>query len=276
MKLKFSKMQGLGNDFILINNLTDQYNFTGAQIKFLADRKFGIGCDQVLIIERASDGVSDFYYRIYNSDGSAAAQCGNGARCFIAYVAKNGLARHAGSLQLQTAQRIISGGMLSNGEVWVHMGRADFTPAAIPLCLPTQQLYAIEFGGERVEFAALSLGNPHLVIGLPSLAELANDQRLTGLAQHLQASELFPQSVNVNFCYRASDALLHLRTYERGCGFTLACGSGACASARVVLGLESGSLEVRMPGGSLGINLSDGNIIMQGAAVHVFDGEIEL
>ena len=277
MKLAFSKMHGLGNDFVIINNLELRHAFSADEISYLADRKFGIGCDQLLLIDPASDGVSDFFYRIYNSDGSIAGQCGNGARCFIRYVLERGLTDKT-VIQLQTLGRVITGQRLADGEIEVNMGIPDFTPESLPFKHESAAEYEVDFNGETVQFAALSMGNPHVVIALDNLESLADENYLARLGEHLQASELFPESVNVNFIYKISDNQLGLRTYERGCGFTLACGSGACASAAVALraGLVEAPVQVFMPGGELTLRYVGTNLLMRGSATLVFDGEIEL
>lgn len=277
MKIAFSKMHGLGNDFIIINNLELRHEFSVDEIRYLADRKFGIGCDQLLLIDPVTDGTSDFFYRIYNSDGSVAGQCGNGARCFIRYVVDHGLTQNP-VIRLQTLGRVIVGKQLESGLIEVDMGVPDFTPSSLPLQHEAQAHYELDLNGETIRFAALSMGNPHVVIVLDDLERMADENYLAAIGDCLQSSALFPDSVNVNFIYRIADSQLGLRTYERGCGFTLACGSGACASAAVAIrdGLVTSPVEIFMPGGELTLSYSGGNLLMCGAATHVFDGEIEL
>ncbi len=277
MKIAFSKMQGLGNDFIIINNLELKHEFSSDEICYLADRKFGIGCDQLLLIDPVTDGVSDFFYRIYNSDGSVAGQCGNGARCFIRYVLDHNLSQKS-VIKLQTLGRVITGKALENGQIEVDMGSPNFAPNSLPLKLEEQTHYELNFNGKVLHFAALSMGNPHVVIVLDDLEFMADEEYLAEIGEYLQSSELFPESVNVNFVYKIADSQLGLRTYERGCGFTLACGSGACASAAVAIrdGLVCSPVEVFMPGGELILSYTNANLFMRGDATHVFDGEIEL
>lgn len=277
MKIAFSKMQGLGNDFIIINNLELKHEFSSDEICYLADRKFGIGCDQLLLIDPATDGVSDFFYRIYNSDGSVAGQCGNGARCFIRYVLDHNLSQKS-IIKLQTLGRVITGKTLENGQIEVDMGVPNFAPSSLPLKLEEQTHYELNFNGKVLHFAALSMGNPHVVLVLDDLELMADEEYLAEIGEYLQSSELFPESVNVNFVYKIADSQLGLRTYERGCGFTLACGSGACASAAVAIrdGLVCSPVEVFMPGGELILSYTNANLFMRGDATHVFDGEIEL
>lgn len=277
MKLNFSKMHGLGNDFVIINNLQLQHKFTAAEIKYIGDRKFGVGCDQILIIDPADDGISDFYYKIFNSDGSIAGQCGNGARCFIRYVVEHGLTKNK-QIKLQTTSRIISGQLITSELIEVDMGVPEFSVEHIPLLMPQAAHYQLEIDNQTLKFSALSMGNPHAVIILSHEAQLNNDAELSHIAQTLQHASFFPDSVNVNFVYIVDNSLIKLRTYERGCGFTLACGSGACASAAALIkqNLVQSTLTIQMAGGELNINWSEKNLLMRGAAVEVFNGTIEL
>ena len=277
MKLNFSKMHGLGNDFVIINNLQSQHNFTNSEIQYIGDRKFGIGCDQILIIDPANDGISDFYYKIFNGDGSIAGQCGNGARCFIRYVIEHDLTTKK-QIKLQTPSRIISGQLITPELIEVDMGVPEFSVEHIPLLLPQAAQYQLEINHQTLEFSALSMGNPHVVINLPSAQLLNDDDHLQTIAQTLQQASYFPESVNVNFVYIVDNTLIKLRTYERGCGFTLACGSGACASAAASIkqNLVHSTLTIQMDGGELNVTWNEGNLLMRGAAVEVFNGVIEL
>ena len=276
MKISFSKMQGVGNDFVVINNLSGDCHLTPQQLQKIGDRRFGIGCDQILLVEAASDGVSDFFYRIYNSDGSEAGMCGNGARCFIRYVLANNLTRKS-RIQLQTSTRIVSGQVSDNGAIEIAMGMADFTPAKIPLLLTFAKDYAIDYFGEEIEFSALSVGNPHVVIKLNSPKELNQDNLLQQVAVYFQENQIFPESVNVNFI-AVKDGVVLLRTYERGCGFTLGCGSGACASAVIAIrdGLVESPAKLKMPGGELEVKWSGQEITLKGNAELVYTGAIDL
>lgn len=276
MKISFSKMQGVGNDFVVINNLSGDCHLTPQQLQKIGDRRFGIGCDQILLVEAASDGVSDFFYRIYNSDGSEAGMCGNGARCFIRYVLANNLTRKS-RIQLQTSTRIVSGQVSDNGAIEIAMGMADFTPAKIPLLLTFAKDYAIDYFGEEIEFSALSVGNPHVVIKLNSPKELNQDNLLQQVAVYFQENQIFPESVNVNFI-AIKDGVVLLRTYERGCGFTLGCGSGACASAVIAIrdGLVESPAKLKMPGGELEVKWVGQEITLKGNAELVYTGAIDL
>lgn len=280
MFIKFSKMHGLGNDFVIINNLELRHQFTAKEIEFIANRRFGVGCDQVLIIDCPTDGVSDFFYRIYNSDGSIAGQCGNGARCFIRYVTENSLTQKQ-EIRLQTLDRAIVGSMLPSGLVKVDMGVPEFHPNKIPFAALESRSYRHDVNGESIEFFAVSMGNPHavVVIDSDSVDKLMDDRFLTEIAVGLQGSCLFPEGVNVNFMSIINENNIQLRTYERGCGFTLACGSGACASAAIAIreGWANSSTRMIMPGGELTISWNGvGNLFMCGEAALVFNGELVL
>lgn len=275
MKIKFSKMHGLGNDFIVINNLDLQLKLTAEVIRSMADRKFGIGCDQLLVVEPATDGLSDFFYRIYNSDGSEAGQCGNGARCFIKFLHLHGLSDKS-KIKLQTNTRIMDGQLINSSLVAVNMGDPDFMPENIPLLLPSAKNYECLLDNELVQFAAVSMGNPHAVIQVSIPQLLNNNEYMSKIGSMLQQNPVFPESVNVNFMFVESESQIRLCTYERGSGLTLACGSGACATAAVAIRDELVNPVVRviMPGGELQINWTEAGLLMSGEAIHVFDGVV--
>ncbi|AUR51096.1 diaminopimelate epimerase [Aquella oligotrophica] len=277
MKIKFSKMHGLGNDFIILNNIDLSLELTTEIIQKLSDRKFGIGCDQLLVVEPASDGQSDFFYRIYNSDGSEAGQCGNGARCFISFLHLQGLSNKS-KVKLQTNTRVIDGQIINPSVVEVNMGNPDFKPENIPLNLFEASNYEFKFDNQLIQFTAASMGNPHAVIRIATPEILVDNEYLTKIGSMLQQSPIFPESVNVNFMFVENEGQLRLCTYERGSGLTLACGSGACATAAVAVrdGLVRQKVKVIMPGGELEINWTDAGLLMTGEAIHVFDGEIEI
>lgn len=276
MKVPFCKMQGVGNDFVIINNLSNNYSLNRAQLQKIGDRRFGIGCDQILLVELGSDGESDFFYRIYNADGSEAGMCGNGARCFIRYVQSYGLTSKS-RIQLQTVTRKVIGYNVVGNAIEIAMGKADFLTQNIPLKLEVADHYTVNLFGRDIRFAALSVGNPHAVIELESLEELNDDKKLKEIAVFLQTNTIFPQSVNVNFIV-IKDGILFLRTYERGCGFTLGCGSGACASAVIAVRdkLLDSPVPISMSGGKLLVKCDDNGIFMSGEATEVFTGVIEL
>ncbi len=277
MKIKFSKMHGLGNDFIILNNLDLSLKLTREVIQKLSDRKFGIGCDQLLVVEPASDGLSDFFYRIYNSDGSEAGQCGNGARCFISFLHLQGLSNKS-KVKLQTNTRVIDGQIINPSVVEVNMGNPDFKPENIPLNLSEASNYEFKFDNQLIQFAAASMGNPHAVICIATPEIFEDNEYMAKIGSMFQQSPIFPESVNVNFMYVENEGQLRLCTYERGSGLTLACGSGACATAAVAIrdGLVRQKVKVIMPGGELQLSWTDAGLLMTGEAIHVFDGEIEI
>ncbi len=276
MRLAFTKMQGLGNDFIVIDAVRQSVALDPEQIRRLADRHFGIGCDQVLVVEPAQNPNSDFRYRIFNADGSEVAQCGNGARCFARFVNEKGLTNHD-TIRVETRAGQLVLNLVADNEVLVDMGVPRHAPDQVPLeAVEEAALYTLEVAGEQVRFAAVSMGNPHAVIQVASTAS-APVERLGPL---LESHSMFPERVNVGFLEVVNRQQARLRVYERGSGETLACGSGACAAA--VVGIEQGFLEspvdVELPGGHLIINWQGRGfpVMMQGPAVTVFEGEIEL
>jgi diaminopimelate epimerase len=276
MRIAFTKMQGLGNDFIVIDAVHQSLSLEPERIRRLADRHFGIGCDQVLVVEPAQGPDADFRYRIFNADGSEVSQCGNGARCFARFVNEKGLTDHD-SIRVETRAGQLVLNLVAGNEVLVDMGVPRHAPDQIPLNMPSEALlYTLDLDGERVEFAAVSMGNPHAVLQVESTAE-APVERLGPL---LESHSLFPERVNVGFLEIVDPHRARLRVYERGSGETLACGSGACAAA--VVGIEQGLLrspvDIELPGGHLTINWQGRGfpVMMQGPAVTVFEGEIDL
>ena len=280
--IKFSKMHGLGNDFVVINAIDQAIDLTSDMIRFMADRHRGIGCDQLLLVESATVPEADFAYRIYNADGSEVAQCGNGARCFARFVRDQGLTdkttitveTHSGLLQL----------MIMDGDlVRVDMGRPRFELADIPFkadsvspryTLPVAQAGRAE--PTRYEIAALSMGNPHAVLRVDDVMQAPVAEIGPLIESHVQ----FPERVNVGFMEIEGRHHIRLRVYERGAGETLACGSGACAAmvAGRLWGLLDEKVTVALPGGSLLIEWSgeDGSVYMTGSAIHIFEGNIQL
>ena len=284
MKLRFSKMHGLGNDFVVI----DVINQTGVvdrildsgRIRILADRHFGIGFDQLLLVESAQSEQADFRYRIFNADGSEVSQCGNGARCFARFVRDHGLCAKD-TITVET-----SGGLLQlhheeGGLVTVTMGVPRFQPAEIPfdatsMTPSTDGAYSIGIDGADYSLGLVSLGNPHAVLRVDDIMEAP----VTTLGAEIEHHPRFPERVNAGFMEIVDRNRLRLRVYERGVGETLACGSGACAA--VVIGRRQGLLEqqvlVELPGGNLFIQWQgeDQPVTMTGPAVNVFEGEIEV
>ena len=233
MKLKFTKMQGLGNDFVVIDAVSQSVSLTPAQLRLLADRHFGIGCDQILLVEKA-EGDADFRYRIYNADGGEVEQCGNGARCFVRYVHDRGMTRK-NEIRVETVGGLIIPRLETNGEVTVNMGTPKFEPQEIPFIAEKRAMtYVLDVDGRQVEISAVSLGNPHAV---QVVADVDCAPVLTegALIEH---HPRFPQRVNAGYMQVLDRAHIRLRVYERGAGETLACGTGACAA--VVTGILFG------------------------------------
>ncbi|HHM04211.1 MAG TPA: diaminopimelate epimerase [Gammaproteobacteria bacterium] len=276
MVLEFTKMHGLGNDFVVFNALHRPLRLNAAQLRLLADRHFGVGCDQVLVLEPAVDPAADFRYRIFNADGGEVEQCGNGLRCVAQYLRDEGLVP-GDSLTLETRGGLVSPRFEADGQITVDMGRPEFAPARIPFRASGQaNAYTVEVAGQRIELGAVAMGNPHAVLEVPSVA----DAPVAELGPLLEGHERFPARVNVGFMEVMDDAHIRLRVYERGVGETLACGTGA--SAAVAVGRRQGRLRERvavdLPGGRLIIQWAGGDapLLMTGPAVRVFEGRIKL
>jgi diaminopimelate epimerase len=274
MKLNFTKMHGLGNDFVVIDAYTQPVNLTATQIRRIADRHFGIGCDQLLLVERPTNDA-DFRYRIFNADGGEVEQCGNGARCFVRFVHDKGLSSKR-EIRVQTAGGNISPRLEADDLVTVNMGAPRFAPEQIPFQAEHEtSVYKLEVGGETVTIAALSMGNPHAVqvVGDIDTAPVKSQGPL------IEAHPRFPQRVNAGFMQIIDAHAIRLRVYERGSGETLACGTGACAA--VVAGIRLGQLQspvrVHTHGGELDIRWDGGDapVWMTGPAVTVFEGELD-
>lgn len=276
MKLSFTKMHGAGNDFVVIDATRTAFRPTPELLARLTDRHFGVGCDQVLVVEPASTPDVDFDYRIYNSDGSESGQCGNGSRCFARYVHDNGLS-NKDSIRVRTISSVLELRRVEGGLVRVNMGVPLLEPAEIPFNAgPRATLYELRLkDGTEVEFGAVSMGNPHAVIEVADV----DSAPVAELGPALQGHRAFPESVNVGFLQIRDQANVSLRVYERGAGETLACGSGACAA--VVAGRLWGRLaervDVQVRGGTLKIEWQgEGRPVwMTGPAETVFAGEIE-
>lgn len=274
--LRFTKMHGLGNDFVMIDAITQSFDPTPAQCRALANRRFGVGCDQILLVEAPSEPDIDFRYRIFNRDGSEVEQCGNGARCFARFVSDRGMTdksvidvgTRAGRIRLYVEE---------NGQIRVNMGRPRFAPDEIPFLADREQtLYSLDIEGEEARIGAVSMGNPHALLQVDSVAAAP----VSRLGPLLEYHPCFPNRVNAGFMQVVNRNHIHLRVYERGTGETLACGTGACAAA--VVGQRQGLLDrrvrVTLPGGDLMIEW-DGSgepVWMTGPATKVFDGEIEI
>jgi diaminopimelate epimerase len=276
MLMKFTKMHGLGNDFVVIDGVRQHINLTTNAIKHIADRNLGIGCDQILLVEPPSDKTVDFNYRIFNCDGSEVDQCGNGARCIGRYIADQQLSGKK-TILLQTKNRIMEVSATSKNQVTVNMGPPIFTPDDIPFKVVQQEkLYPLKVGTHNLNIAALSLGNPHAVIQVDDTdTALVND-----IGPLVQEHSQFPESVNVGFMQIIDRQNIRLRVYERGVGETQACGSGACAAAVAAIqqNLVDTKVKLELLGGSLSVEWQGETtpILMTGPAETVFHGKIKL
>ena len=276
MKLKFSKMHGLGNDFVVLDGITQKLDLSTKQLRLLADRHFGIGCDQILLIENPTRSDADFRYRIFNSDGGEVEQCGNGARCFVRYVHDHGLSDKT-EIRVETVSCIIVPRLEADGSVTVNMGVPRFEPKDIPFLTDHRApVYLLSLADKIIEISALSMGNPHAVQVVDNVdtAPVASD------GPQIEHHASFPQRVNAGFMQVLDRGHIKLRVYERGVGETLACGTGACAA--VVAGIQRGLLDaavrVTTHGGDLLIRwVGEAKpVLMTGPAVEVFEGVIEL
>ena len=276
MQLKFSKMHGLGNDFVVLDGVTQDIALSPEQYRFLADRHFGIGCDQILLIEKPRRPDADFRYRIFNNDGNEVEQCGNGARCFVRYVHDHGLTDKT-EIRVEVPAGIIVPRLEANGEVSVDMGRPCFEPQDIPFLTDRRApTYLLSLADKIIEISAVSMGNPHAV-------QVVDDVNSASVAQdgpRIEQHPSFPKRVNAGFMQVVDRGHIKLRVYERAVGETLACGSGACAA--VVAGIQRGMLDstvrVTTQGGDLAMRW-DGEghpVMMTGPAVEVFSGVVVL
>lgn len=272
--LRFSKMHGAGNDFVVLDLRDGTPPPDAALAAKLADRHFGVGCDQILTIEAPRAPGSVASYRIWNADGSNSQQCGNGARCVAAWLVRDGAAQgREFSIDSPVATHVVEA--LPNGDYAIALGVPDFEPARIPLAgfATAQDSYETDLEGHAVRFGAVSMGNPHALIEVTDV----DAAPVAALGPQLQRSAAFPQSANIGFAEIVSRDRIRLRVYERGVGETLACGSGACAAAAVLMrrGRVDRDVTVALPGGDLRIRWPDGSaqVIMSGPAAFVFEGE---
>jgi diaminopimelate epimerase len=272
MTLRFTKMEGLGNDFVVVDATRTPFTLLPSEIRRLADRRFGVGCDQVLVVEPAHQDA-DFRYRIFNADGGEVEQCGNGARCFVVFVREHGLTQKR-EIRVETAGGLIVPRLEDDGEVTVDMGVPRFEPSSLPFVDGTGEFAEpLDVGGTLIEISALSMGNPHAVqiVADVDTAPVATQGPL------IEHHPRFPRRVNAGFMQIVDRATIRLRVYERGAGETLACGTGACAAAvagrrrglldeRVRVATRGGDLTIAWPGG-------DAPVTMKGPARTVFEGE---
>ena len=279
MDIHFTKMHGLGNDFIVLNNLHNAYQLSAKQIAALGHRQFGVGFDQLLLVEAAIEPGIDFSYRIFNVDGREVEHCGNGARCFAKYVSDKGLFDEK-SLVVKTANRVLTL-KIDGDSVTVDMEAPEFDASKIPfigdsnLKMHTRQL-TVSGSPLEVEFCALSMGNPHAVIRVEELSKTAVKE----IGEALGAHPDFPEGCNVGFMQLCDRNTIDLRVYERGAGETLACGTGACAAvvAGCLQGLLDDTVTVKLHGGELSITWLgiDSPVLMTGPATTVFEGKIQI
>jgi len=276
MRIKFSKMQGLGNDFVVLDGVRQSLALTPAQLRLLGDRHFGVGCDQILLVEKASRADVDFCYRIFNADGGEVEQCGNGARCFVRFVHDQGLTAKR-EIRVETMSGVISPRLEDDGKVMVNMGEPQFEASKIPFASDSDDLLqTLSLGAEEIEITAVSMGNPHAV-------QVVCDVDTAPVALQgplIESHPRFPQRVNAGFMQILNRQAIALRVYERGAGETLACGTGACAAvaAGIARGLLDSPVRVTTRGGELSIAWGGQGtpVLMSGPAVTVFTGEIEL
>jgi diaminopimelate epimerase len=276
MRIRFTKMHGLGNDFVVIDAVSQDIALTPEQVRLLADRHFGVGCDQILVVEKATRPDADFRYRIFNADGGEVEQCGNGARCFVRFVREKGLTDKR-EIRVETKCGLIAPRLEENGEVTVDMGLPRFESSHVPFVTESDALVQpLQVGARSVDITALSMGNPHAV-------QLVDDVRLAPVAELgplIENHPRFPQRVNAGFMQVVDRHAIRLRVFERGAGETLACGTGACAAvaAGIARGLLDSQVRVATHGGDLTIAWAGPGqpVLMTGPAVTVFDGEVEI
>ncbi len=276
MPVPFTKMHGAGNDFVVFDGVTRPIALTPEKIRRLADRHFGIGCDQVLLVERPTASGADFRYRIFNADGGEVEQCGNGARCFVRFVRDRRLTAKD-EIAVETLAGMIYPRLEPDGGVTVNMGVPRFEPTAVPFeAAARENVYDLEVNGRKVSVTVLSMGNPHAVQVVPEVDSAPVNTQGPLIERHPR----FPQRVNAGYMQIVDRGHIRLRVYERGAGETLACGSGACAA--VVAGRQRGLLDdkvdVKLLGGTLRVSWAgEGQPVwMTGPAVTVFEGTIDL
>jgi diaminopimelate epimerase len=283
MKVQFTKMHGAGNDFVVIDAVNQHIDLTPAQWKLLADRRFGVGADQMLVVERPRSAGVDFRYRIYNADGGEVEQCGNGARAFAKFVTEKGLTDKR-AIRVETLSGIIEPTLEADGRVTVDMGAPILDPARVPFDTHGLQgqaegmdlVWPLDVDGRTVRISVVSMGNPHAV----QLVDDCASAPVAASGPLIETHTRFPKRVNAGFMQVVDRHQIRLRVFERGVGETLACGTGACAA--VVAGIRRGLLDspvkVEMHGGQLSIAWSGENspVMLTGPAVSVFDGEIDI
>ncbi len=274
MHFHFSKMHGLGNDFMVVDCITQNAYFSPDLIRRLADRHTGVGFDQLLVVEAPYDPETDFHYRIFNADGSEVEQCGNGARCFARFVRMKGLTnKYSISVSTKKGKMILNVG--EGDDITVNMGVPEFEPSKIPFrAKQMEKTYIMRVEDKTLFCGAVSMGNPHVV----TVVDDVDTADVDTLGPLLESHERFPERVNAGFMQVVSRNEVKLRVYERGAGETQACGSGACGAVAVGIlqGLLDERVKVHLPGGSLDIQWKGqgSSLYMTGPAVHVYDGQL--
>ena len=287
MLLRFTKMHGLGNDFVLLDLVSQNIRIRQDQIRELGNRRTGIGFDQLLLVEPPQNPDMDFRYRIFNADGTEAEQCGNGARCFMRFVRDRGLTTRT-SVKLETNSGNIECRLEKDGNITVNMGSPNLSPEQIPFLAKHAKIqYELDLcsslpghprwhASDKVRIVAVNIGNPHAVLNVESV----DDAPVSQLGPIIENHEKFPQGVNVGFMEIVSSSAIKLRVFERGVGETRACGSGACAAvvAGRLQGLLNEQVEVSLPGGTLSITWQGGNsdLMLSGPACRVYEGRLQI
>jgi diaminopimelate epimerase len=276
MLLKFTKMHGAGNDFVVLDGIHQRLELSIEQLRMLADRHFGVGCDQILVVEKAHDSSADFRYRIFNADGYEVEQCGNGARCFVRFVTDHKLT-HKSEILVETHNGLIKPRLEADGKVTVNMGAPVFDPARLPFTDGTGGISEpLLVAGEILTISAVSMGNPHAV----QIVANVETAPVLQIGPLIERHPRFPKRVNAGFMQVMDRHNIRLRVYERGSGETLSCGTGACAA--VVSGIRQGLLDspvaVATHGGKLIIAWGGvyAPVMMTGPAISVFSGEIDI
>lgn len=276
MLLRFTKMHGLGNDFMVLDLVSQHAHVQPRHVKQWGDRNFGVGFDQLLIVEPPSTPDADFRYRIFNCDGTEVEQCGNGARCFARFVVDKRLTAKK-TIRVETKGGMIELTIANDGQVTVDMGAPRLTPEQVPFQAEAEALsYSVEVNGQSYELAAISMGNPHGVLRVDDV----DSAPVRTLGPQLEVHARFPQKANIGFLQIVNPNQARLRVWERGVGETLACGTGACAAA--VAGIRQGWLQspvqIDLPGGRLSIEWAGPGqpVMMTGPAVRVFEGQVRL
>ena len=276
LQFNFTKMHGLGNDFVVIDAINQKIKLTSEQIRFIADRHFGVGCDQLLLVEAADQDDIDFRYRIYNADGGEVEQCGNGARCFATFVREQGLTDQKTISVITMSGKIVLQ-VEDDGQVTVNMGTPILSPKNIPFIAEEQKnQYDIAVSDRNISIGAVSMGNPHAVV----LVDDIETAPVATLGPLIQQSEAFPNQANIGFMQVIDKRHAKLRVYERGAGETLACGTGACAAMVVgyLQGYFNTSVEISLVGGNLSIFWAGGEtpVMMTGPTATIFTGSMTL